>query len=209
MKRGFAYLLLSLFILGVSTPSFADHRDNRRDNRRHEQRSNRPGNNQSKEHKQPEKNNHRPDKHQKPDVKPNHPQGPVGRPGAPVSPTRPGQSNLRPGAGAPVPPPAPVASPVMRPGQGSGFHAGPAMPPPPPPRLPDMVRYATRGCHDVAVWQVSPDTYLVKYRRGRRWYTQYVYPYAERYGSPTLISVNWQPQSLWTLIPPIQLNINL
>ncbi len=186
MKRGFAYLLLSLFILGVSTPSFADHRDKQR----HEQRVDRPGKNKSKGHKKPKKNNHRPDKHHKPEVKPNHPQTPVGRPGVPV------------------PPPAHKPAPVMRPGQGSGLHAGPAMPPP-PPRLPNMVRYATRGCHDVAVWQVSPDTYLVKYRRGRRWYTQYVYPYAERYGSPTLISVNWQPQSLWTLIPPIQLNINL
>lgn len=127
--------------------------------------------------------------------------GNQGRPGG-------GHDNFRPGGhkpGAPVPPPAPV----MRPGAGAAFHPGPAMPPPPPPRLPHMVNYATRGCHDVAVWQVDAETFLVKYRRGGRWYTRYVYPYAEEYGAPTLISVNWQPLSPWTLIPPIQLNINL
>lgn len=184
-------------MLAGSGQSFADHRNNHRENSRHEQRDHRPGNknnHKTKDHKKPQKNNHKPDKHHNNDK---YHKNPVGRPGVP------GHNNSRPGGGAPAP------SPVMRPGQGSGFHAGPAMPPPPPPRLPHMVHYATRGCHDVDVWQVNRDTYLVKYRRGRRWYTQYVYPYAGRYGSPTLISVNWQPQSPWTLIPPIQLNINL
>lgn len=81
--------------------------------------------------------------------------------------------------------------------------------PPPPPRLPHMVSYMTRGCHDVNVWQIDYDTYIVKYRKGNRFYTRRFYPYANRYDNPSLISVNWQPMSPWTLIPPIQLNINL
>lgn len=84
-------------------------------------------------------------------------------------------------------------------------HHGPV----PPPRLSHMVKYATRGCRDVAVWQINPDTYIVKYRRGNRYYTQYLYPYEEMYGDCSLITVNWQPLSPWTLIPPIQLNINI
>ncbi|MDE6335486.1 MAG: hypothetical protein K2L34_02840 [Muribaculaceae bacterium] len=134
----------------------------------------------------------------------NHGNGYQGHPGGGHDAFRPGVGQYH---GAPVPPPPPA--PVMRPGSGVAFHPGPAMPPPPPPRLPHMVNYATRGCQDVAVWQVDPETFLVRYRRGGRWYTRYVYPYAERYGAPTLISVNWQPSAPWTLIPPIQLNINL
>lgn len=86
-------------------------------------------------------------------------------------------------------------------------HYGPV--PPPPPRLAHMVRHATRGCHDVRVWQIDADTYIVKYRRGHRWYTQRIYPYDEIYGSPGTISVNWMPESPWNLIPSVHLNINL
>lgn len=80
---------------------------------------------------------------------------------------------------------------------------------PPPPCLGHMVRYATNGCNDVAVWQVDPYTYIVKYRKGRRYYTRMLYPYADRYGEPNTISINWQPLSPWNLIPSINLNINL
>lgn len=111
----------------------------------------------------------------------------------------PGHNAGRP-ALAPRPAPAPVHRPAPRPS-----HYAPA----PPPGLGPMVSHATRGCRDVAVWQVDHDTYVVKYRRGKKYYTQYLYPYAGRYGDRSLISVNWQPLSPWTLIPPIQLNINL
>lgn len=90
-----------------------------------------------------------------------------------------------------------------------GHNIRPGTPPPPPPHLPDMVRYATKGCHDVNVWQINNDTYIVKYRKGKKFYTREIYPYAQRYGNVNLISVNWQPLSPWTLIPSIQLNINL
>ncbi len=162
-----------------------------------------PGNN----HNVKPGNNHKPgnDKHHgnNPKPAPGHGWGNTSapRPGTGHAPTPvpPGHHH-----GAPVPPPPPA--PVMRPA--GGFHFGPALPPP-PPRLPYMVDYVTRGCHDVNVWQVSSDTFIVKYRRGGRWYTQYLYPYSEMYGNPTLISINWQPLSPWTFIPPIQLNINL
>lgn len=90
-----------------------------------------------------------------------------------------------------------------------GGHVGAPPPPPMPPRLSPMVSRLTRGCHDVNVWQIDHDTYIVKYRKGNRHYTRRIYPYANRYDNASLISVNWQPLSPWTLIPPIQLNINL
>lgn len=90
-----------------------------------------------------------------------------------------------------------------------GGHVGTPPPPPMPPRLSPMVSKLTRGCHDVNVWQIDHDTYIVKYRKGNRHYTRRLYPYANRYDNASLISVNWQPLSPWTLIPPIQLNINL
>lgn len=73
----------------------------------------------------------------------------------------------------------------------------------------EMVRYATRGASNVAVWQIDDDTFIVKYFRGGRYFTQYLYPYTGRYGSRNHISVNWRPNSLWELIPQINLNINL
>lgn len=118
---------------------------------------------------------------------------------------RPGKGSLpAPGTNgfyAPVMPPPPV-----RPGT-------PVPPPPPPAPLPGMLQQmvinATYGCHDVNVWQVNPESFIIKYKRGKRLYTRMIYPYAGRYGNETLINVNWQPLNPWTLIPPIQLNINL
>ncbi len=223
MRLKFTYLLFSAFLLIGGGQAMADSHNNGK--ARQEQGNNhRPGNkgNSSgnknhngagnkhngfgnKNHNGGNKNHFGNDKkHDKHHNDKHHNDKHFGKPGNNVKPAHPAPAH-RPGKPVPPPPPAPV----MRPGTGAAFHPGPAMPPPPPPRLPHMVRYATRGCHDVAVWQVSPDTYLVKYRRGGRWYTQYVYPYAERYGAPTLISVNWQPLSPWTLIPSVQLNINL
>lgn len=109
-------------------------------------------------------------------------------------------NNFGPGHGQGMRPP--------RPGHAAAYRPTPP-PPPPHPRLNQMVRYATRGCHDVDVWQVDFNTYVVRYRKGNRIFTQYIYPEMGRYGRPSLISVNWQPMAPWTLIPPIQLNINL
>lgn len=217
MRRKFTYLLLSLFLLVGSGQAFADRNDNHGGKARQEHRGNNKQNNNNNKHG----NKHKDKNYGRPVNSSNHGYGKpgnskpnTGKPGNP----HPGQGNphhnqgkpdYRPGGhhnSRPVPPPPPA--PVMRPGFGAAYNPGPALPPP-PPRLPHMVNFATRGCQDVAVWQVSPDTYIVKYRKGPHWYTRYVYPYADQYGAPTLISVNWQPLSPWTLIPPIQLNINL
>lgn len=72
-----------------------------------------------------------------------------------------------------------------------------------------MVRYATRGCHDVDVWRIDDESYIVRYRKGHKYYTRRIYPYANRYGVVTVIAPNWQPLSPWINIPPVQININI
>lgn len=71
-----------------------------------------------------------------------------------------------------------------------------------------MVRHAARGGRDVDVWQISDDTYIVRYNRGGHYYTQRLYPYSGKYGRVNSISVNWSPESAWSLIPGISLNFN-
>lgn len=195
--------MLSLFLVCGTCDAFAngnndrgrdrkEHRDNHRSNpRNHNNKKNdkyRPG----KDNKKHNNDKYRPGGNNRPGnpgngyykPKPNHAAMPPGRP----------VNNYRP---VPTPPPPPPAPP----------HYAPA--PPPPPRLAYMVRHATRGCHDVNVWQVDPETFVVRYKHGNRFYTRYLYPYSNIYGAPSLITVNWQPRSPWTFIPPIQLNINL
>ncbi len=189
MRRITITLILSLFLALGTGVAYAD-RHNDRD--RHEQRDRGRGNNNRSHGHRPggDKGRDRWDNHKghKPDKSWNkHNSAP-----------RPGH-----GYGRPAPPPPPPRPHHYRPS-----HYAPA-PPPPPPHLGNMVRYATRGCRDVAVWQISPDTYIVKYRKGNRFYTRRLYPYANRYDAPNLISVNWAPMSPWTLIPSIHLNINL
>ncbi len=70
-----------------------------------------------------------------------------------------------------------------------------------------MVAHAARGGRDVRVWRISDDTYLVKYYRGGRYYTQRLYPYSGRYGSRGIVNVNWNPLSSWTLLPSINISI--
>lgn len=72
-----------------------------------------------------------------------------------------------------------------------------------------MVGRIVKGGHDVNVWQVDPYTYVVRFRKGNRIYSQYIYPYEGRYGNRNTISVDWTPLSPWTLIPSIHLNLNL
>lgn len=76
-------------------------------------------------------------------------------------------------------------------------------------RLDHMVRHATKGCKDISVWRVNRTTYAVRYRKGRHFYTRYLYPLANRYGEPVVIGGKWQPRSAWERVPSIQLNINL
>lgn len=190
MRRTTIILILSLFFAMGSGVAYADRHN---DKDRHEQRDRGRGNNRKnpgnrpgyKEHgkKKDKWNKHNSHKHDKSWNKHN-------------SAPRPGH-----GYGRPVPPPP-------RPHHYRPSHYAPA-PPPPPAHLGYMVKHATRGCRDVAVWQISPDTYIVKYRKGNRFYTRRLYPYSNRYDAPNVISVNWTPLSPWTLIPSINLNINL
>ena len=191
MRKIASYLLLSLFLMAGTSSAYADHRNDHREgfkkehHKDHKKDSKKAGKEHEKRMKKGEK------RHDKWDKKPGNL-----RPGpAPIN--RPG--NHRPG---------PAPKPVYRPG-GNHHGASPVMAPPPPPRLEHMVKHACRGGKFVDVWRVSHDTYVVKYRKGNRYYTRYLYPYAERYGNPALISINWQPQTPWVLIPPIQLNINI
>ena len=91
-------------------------------------------------------------------------------------------------------------------------------PPPPAPapsrydiernhRFHEMVARAAYGGSDVRVWRINHDTYIVKYRKGRRWYTRKFYPYSNRYDAPGIININWNPMSAWTLIPSVNINI--
>lgn len=78
-----------------------------------------------------------------------------------------------------------------------------------PENLAYMARRAAGPGQVVDVWMVDPQTYVVKYRHGNRFYTRSFHPYTGRYDAPALISVNWNPLSGWLQVPPIQININL
>lgn len=97
----------------------------------------------------------------------------------------------------PTPPPPP--RPVPLPHHGYNIERD--------PRFHSMIAYAINGGTDYRVWRISYDTYIVKYRKGRKWYTRRFYPYANRYDAPGVISINWNPLSAWTLLPSININI--
>ena len=196
MKQIVTCILLSLFFAIGTSEAYAD-RHNDRGHDRKEQRDKDRRSNKKYDRKHDRHDRH--DNGYKPNKKDRHNKG-YGDYRPPKGHSMPAPGH---GMGRPVPPPVRHYSHPPRP-----RHHAP-VPPPPPPRLSHMVRYATRGCRDVAVWQINPDTYIVKYRRGNRYYTQYLYPYDDIYGDRSLITVNWQPLSPWTLVPPIQLNINL
>ncbi len=75
-------------------------------------------------------------------------------------------------------------------------------------RLPEMVRRASRGGRDVRVWQVSPDTYVVKYYQRGRWCERYLYPESNRYGN-VRFCVSADPMRGWQLIPSLEFNFSL
>lgn len=97
----------------------------------------------------------------------------------------------------PTPPPAP--RPIPAPHHGYNIERD--------PRFHNMIAYAINGGTNYRVWRVNHDTYIVKYRKGRRWYTRRFYPYANRYDAPGLININWNPLQTWTLLPSVNINI--
>lgn len=183
MKRIFTFLIVALLLSTTSSVSFAERRSHHEGNRKE----------WNKGHDKKPANNKRPGGN-------NHQNGN----------NRPGNSAPRPGYGQQHKPShshSIATPPAARPHSPAVTHT-------PPPvhfhnALPGMVAYATRGCHDVNVWQISYDTYIVRYRHGNRFYTRYLYPSTGQYGPVNTISVNWTPRDVWSFIPPIQLNINI
>lgn len=218
MRRIVTSMILSFILLSGSGVAFAQHGHDRGGRDRQEQRDR-----GRRDHRDRDRNHHKGMNHSKP------------RPGGDKNykdkhhHNKPGHGHNG-GYGRPVRPGGVPAYGHGRPhgnGHYSGKHHGrpiryrhrPTPPPPrhhyhhgpmhPPVNLGHMVAYLTRGCSDVAVWQIDYDTYIVKYRRGNRLYTQHFYPYYDEYASPSRISVGWRPSSPWNLIPSINLNINI
>ncbi|MDE6330537.1 MAG: hypothetical protein K2L83_07515 [Muribaculaceae bacterium] len=141
---------------------------------------------------------------------------PGGNNGGHSQPSRPGHSAARPGNSAPRPgqPSTGHHQGAHHPGHhrpGAPSHHRPGAHPTAHHRYPDrlggMVRMATRGCHDVRVWQIDPYTYMVGYMHGGRYYTRYIYPESNRFGEICLMSGGWQPMSSWFAIPSVQVNL--
>lgn len=204
MRRIFSYLILSLFLLSGTGVMMANrHNDrshkeytgNRHNSGKHTGNNNRPGNNVK-----PGGNKHHDDKNVRPGNNGN-------RPGKGDSYARPGgdkhkghnNNHGRPG----------YQKPHHKPGHPRP-HVKPT--PPPPPHyvnLGRMVRYATRGAHDIDVWQIDYNTYMVRYRIGNVYYTRKLYPQRNAYGVINKITYDWMPQAPWIEVPLIQLNINI
>ncbi|MDE6682538.1 MAG: hypothetical protein K2J87_03840 [Muribaculaceae bacterium] len=104
------------------------------------------------------------------------------------------------------------------------------------PKLGYMVNHAIRGGRYDNVWLVSPGQYAVRFFRNGYYYMQYIWPEMGRYGTPfrivmsapgqwyaydnrnqwyyddgnsLRISLNGSYLNPWTLVPSIELNINL
>ena len=191
MKKFTLSLLLSILLAGgYSGAAFADkHHNNGRDHQEH--RDNRFDKRNNKHNKNHDKGNHNKWKDSHKNHGNNHWDKKHGLNHGPNHPNHPG---MRP---TPPPPPRPV----------SGSHHGYNIER--DPRFHKMIAHAINGGTDYRVWRVSHDTYIVKYRKGRRWYTRRFYPYADRYDAPGLININWNPMSAWTLLPSININIPL
>ena len=188
--------------------------------------NNRPGNNNNR----PGNNNHRPgNNNNRPVTPPSKPGNPNHRPGNSVS--KPGSPNHHPGGPAVNPG---HHSPAWRPGSSAlapGHGARPHH-----PKLGYMVNHAIRGGRYDRVWMVAPGQYAVRFFRNGNYYMQYIWPEYGRYGDPfriisggpgrwymygnpnqiyyddgnsLRISLNGSYMDPWTLIPSIELNINL
>ncbi len=185
MRRLIVTTFLSLFLISGTGIAFADnHRSGGHDNGRREQSFNKTRPNGNK----PNGNNPAPGKDQ-----------PTGG----HRPENVGQPDHRPS----FQPAAPVRNNVGAPKHYShAYHYPTYMV---HDNLGYMVSHITRGGSDVTVWQVDATTYAVRFRKGNHLFVQYLYPYDGRYGQRSTISVNWSPLAPWTLIPNINLNINL
>lgn len=187
--------------------------------------NNRPGNNNNR----PGNNNHRPGNNNRPGTPPSKPGNPNHRPGNSVS--KPGSPSHHPGGPAVKPG---HHSPAWRPGSSAlapGHGARPHH-----PKLGYMVNHAIRGGRYDRVWMVAPGQYAVRFFRNGNYYMQYIWPEYGRYGDPfriisggpgrwymygnpnqiyyddgnsLRISLNGSYMDPWTLIPSIELNINL
>lgn len=188
MRRILVTSLLSLFLLSGTGYAYADHHRGDRDKDRKEWKGDkkRPGGKKDKHHDR----KHDKDRHDRPGK---HHGGP----------------GFKPGHQRPTPPPPPPAHrhgwrpthynhAYYYPG-GYSVHEN----------LGYMISRVVGGGRDFNVWQVDEGTYVVRFRKGRKLYTQYLYPYEGRYGKRSSISLNWAPQSPWSLIPSIHLNFNL
>ncbi|MDE7437172.1 MAG: hypothetical protein K2M93_01680 [Muribaculaceae bacterium] len=192
MKKFTLSLLLSILLAGgYSGAAFADkHHNNGRDHQEHrdnrfDKRNNKHNENHNKGNHNKWKDshkNHGNNNHWDKKHGPNH------------GPNHPNHPGWRP---TPPPPPRPV------PGHHHGYNIERD------PRFHKMIAHAINGGTDYRVWRVSHDTYIVKYRKGRRWYTRRFYPYDNRYDAPGVININWNPMSAWTLLPSININIPL
>lgn len=78
-----------------------------------------------------------------------------------------------------------------------------------PDPLSEMVRYSVGSGQFVDLWQISNNEYILKYKKGNRYYTRRLYPYSCQYGPISSISINWRPSQYLSVIPTFQLNINL
>lgn len=148
---------------------------------------------------------------------------------------RPGGPAYRPNTPPPPPPRPGGHGPGWRPGS-SAMAPGNHRPHNHPPRLGYMVNHAMRGGRYDNVWMVAPGQYAVRYMLNGLWYMQYIWPETGVYGTPfrvvmaspgewyaygnrnqwyyddgasLRISLNGTPQNPWTLVPSIELNINL
>lgn len=141
--------------------------------------------------------------------------GMTGKPGNSSAP-RPGYGQgLKPSM-RPTPPPPPANKRYDY--RGSRDRRGYMPPPPPPPGVAPIPLYDTLshmimntlcGGRLIDLWQIAPDAFMVKYRIGNSYYSRCIYPYSNRYGAQSRISAGWSPGSFMTLIPSINLNINL
>lgn len=151
---------------------------------------------------------------------------------------RPGGNNGRPGNSA-LPPGGQYRRPgVPNRWTPSRGHSAPAPGPVyhHPPRLGNMVRHVVGPGRYDRVWMVAPGQYAVRFYNNGRYYMQYIWPDSGRYGTPfqivmnapgewyaygnpnqwyyddgnvLRISINGGYLSPWTLIPSVELNINL
>lgn len=228
MKRIFIPLLVGLSLLLPLTSNAGERNDHRRSDRT-ESSAGRPGSgkgNKGNSHKGDNNNKGNNNNHDKNgnNHKWNgntnkHPGGNNGY--------RPGNNNHRPGHGSSVTAPGGNRRPVPVYNYRPGHHHK---------NLGKMVKKCIHGGRYDNVWLVGPGQYAVRYYRNGIYYMQYIWPETGRYGRPfriikrrpgewyaydnrnqlyyedgnTLrISLNGSPLNPWTLIPSVELNINL